>query len=333
MITEKKASTVRDVAKFAGVSPATVSRVFNRSSPIKESTRQKVLAAADTLGYSPRETPSSRQGVLVMNVPSLGNPFYADIIEGAKSSAKHNDYTLCITEEEISAETLPDYLSVLGQVDAKGLIVLNYLDPDTRDAIYKRLPLVQCCEFDNDGDVSCVGIDNVHAAEKAVRHLISLGRSKIAFLNGPVSYKYSEYRLRGYQKVLKEHGIELTPEWCVNLPDVTVDYAYATAVRLLTGTNIPDAIFTASDICAAGVIKAAVHKKFRVPEDIMVVGFDNIDISNMTMPSITTVNQPRFQIGFVACNILCEKIKDPSAEQQTIMMETELVIRESTSII
>lgn len=329
----KLKSNIRDVAKQAGVSPATVSRVFNHAEPMKEETRQKVLAAAKLLGYSPKEPVADNRSILVMNVPFIGNPFYSDIIKGAKSAATHNNCTLIITEETFTLETLPDYLSTLRHINAKGLIVLNYLTPETRDLINKKLPLVQCCEFDTNSQVSCVGIDNVHAAEKAVKHLVSLGRTKIAFLNGPSSYKYSEYRLKGYQKVLREYNLHPNPEWCINLPDITIDYAYATAIRLLTSNSIPDAIFTASDICAAGVIKAAVHKNFQVPEDIMVVGFDNIDISSMTMPSITTINQPRFQLGFVACNILCEKIKNPNAEQQTVLMETELVIRESTSAI
>lgn len=322
---------IRDVAKIAGVSPATVSRVFNHSEPMKEDTRQKVLAAAQSLGYLPRTSLANDQTVLVLNIPSFGNPFYSDIIQGAKSAAAHNDCVLIVTEENFTDKTLPEYLALLRQLNAKGLIVLNYLTAEMESVISRRLPLVQCCEFDNGSSSSCVGIDNVHAAEKAVKHLISQGRTKIAFLNGPSSFKYSEFRLRGYQKALQECGIPFRPDWCVNLPDITVDYAYATATQLLTGSNLPDAIFAAADICAAGVIKAAIHKKLRVPSDIMVVGFDNIDISSMTMPSITTINQPRFQLGFVACNLLCEKLKNPEAERQTILMEAELVIRESTS--
>lgn len=327
---QSQKNSIRDVAEKAGVSLSTVSRVFNQSSTVKEETKQKILEAAKSLGYNPRVV--ENRAILVLNVPTISNPFYSEIIKGAKASADSNQFDLLITESEFTDDNIASIIAKLQKIGARGLIALNYIPNRLVDVIKKKIPLVQCCEFAADSSASCVGIDNSLAAEKAIRHLLSCGRKRIAFLNGPKNYRYSTLRLEGYCKALQDAGIPIQNELIINLPDVSAELSYASTAKLISSEQPPDAIFTVSDVCAAAAMRAAAFKGLHVPRDIMIVGFDNIDISSMMIPSITTVNQPQYQMGFLSCDLLCEHIRDKTSKQQFITLDAELVVRESTSL-
>lgn len=321
-------SSIHDVAKEAGVSLSTVSRVFNQPKTVKDGTREKVLDAAQKLNYTPRA--QTARELLVINIPSISNPFYSEILNGAKASAELNQYDLFITQEILAGDNIDGYLSALKRCNAQGLITLNYLNGNLAGTIREHIPLVQCCEYGDDSNVSCVGIDNIDSVEKAMQHILAAGHDRIALLNGPEEYKYAQLRLEGYRKALRDAGLPINRDWIVHLPEISAEIAFASAVKMLSTGNIPNAFFAASDLCAAAVIRAVVYKGLRVPEDIVVVGFDNIEISSITVPSITTISQPRFQLGYIACDLLCEQIKNPDAEVQRVLLNTELIIREST---
>ncbi|MDE6406042.1 MAG: substrate-binding domain-containing protein, partial [Lachnospiraceae bacterium] len=195
-----------------------------------------------------------------------------------------------------------------------------------------RTPLVQCSEFNEVNDVSYITIDNLEATRKMLRYILNTGRRQIALINSdPARYTYAKLRLQGYYETLEQAGIAVNPQHIVTVPDGNFSTAVPAISALLKTANLPDAIFCASDIMAAAALRACALEGFRVPQDIMVAGFDNIDISVMTTPNITTINQPRHDMGFMACTQLLSMIADPMKLPQRFILDTELIIRESTA--
>jgi LacI family repressor for deo operon, udp, cdd, tsx, nupC, and nupG len=335
--TIKKKSTYQRIASDAGVSIATVSRLLTGASRVKEETRRKVLETMARHGYDLDELqanrPNQNGGVIILNIPSLGNPFYSRIVEGAKVAAHRHGCQFLLNEEHINDSTFPHIMRLINAVEAVGIITTNHIPPTILTQLSEILPLVQCCEYDTDLKIPYVSIDDIAAAKATMEYLFSLGRRRIAFINGPGRYKYARHRLQGYLDSLKKAGIPPEPGFIIQLPDVNFDLAVSAVMQLLSTGARPDAFFCASDVYAAAVIKSCNRLGLNVPRDIMVVGFDNIEIASMLDPTITTVNQPRYQLGFSSCNLLMELIGSPKCSVRNILLETELIVRESTSLI
>lgn len=324
--------TAVQIAEKANVSPATVSRVLNHRELVKSHTIQKVEAAMKELGFtfSVSETASFKeQPIIVLNIPGMENVFYQEIIRGVQVSAKAHGCYLLIHESPLKRSTLDDFCNLLLRVDAAGTIILNKISEDSLEKIRGIVPLVQCCEYNENANYPYVSIDDCQAAEMATEYLISCGRNKLAMINGPSSFKYAVKRQEGFLQALQNAQISVPKQWVVQLPEINYEMAYAAICRLLNADVKPNAFFTISDVFAAAAIRAAKRFKLRVPEDIMIVGFDNIEFSMMTTPSITTVNQPKLQMGYTACEMLMELIENSHEEIKSILLETELVIRES----
>ncbi|MDY4692915.1 MAG: LacI family DNA-binding transcriptional regulator [Blautia sp.] len=324
--------TAAQIAEKASVSPATVSRFLNHRDLVKKATMQKIEIAMKELGYSVHlaESPScEEQPVIVLNIPGIENVFYQEVIRGAQISAKAHGCYLLIHQSPLKRSTLDDFCSLLARVKASGAIILNKIPEDSLDKIKNIVPLVQCCEYNEDADYPYVSIDDIRAAEMATEYLISCGRNKVAMINGPSGFKYSAKRQEGFLQALTNAGITVPRQWVVQLPEVNYEMAYAAICRLLNEDIKPNAFFTISDVFAAAAIRAAKRFHLNVPEDIMIVGFDNIEFSKMTTPSITTVNQPKLQMGYTACEMILELMENPQEEVKSILLDTELVIRES----
>lgn len=334
--TNNKKSTYQEIAQEARVSIATVSRILTGSSAVREETRLKVLDAMAKQGFDITELlinhPAPKNRIIIFNIPSLGNPFYSEIIRGAKFAAMRHHYQLLINEEQIDNTSFSDILNLAQKFDVAGMIVANYMPPDLLRKLNDTLPLVQCCEYNNELEIPFVSIDNVAAAKTSVEYLLSLGRQNIALINSPPRHRFARDRLKGYLDALEKAGIEQKKELIIQLPDKNYDMAISTASHLLDSAGKPDAFFCIDDVLAAAVIRVCARMSLRVPQDVMVVGFDNVDISFMMSPSITTTNQPRFHLGFSSCELLVELINNPDTPVRQILLETELVVRESTSL-
>lgn len=330
-----KKATYQEVAAQAGVSIATVSRIITGSSRVKEDTRERVLEVMAARGFNVtelRQAPRLRNsGLIIFNIPSTANPFYSPVVRGAKSAARQYGYQLLINEEHINDSTFPALTGLLHKLNPAGLITANHVPQNILKKLSGSLPLVQCCEFDGELDLPYVSIDDTAAARSAMEYLISQGRRNIAFLNGPLRYKYARLRFQGYLDSLEKAGIPRDPGLIVNLPEINYDTAVSAVSQLLGSGKTPDAFFCVSDVYAAAAIRACAKMNLRVPGDVMVAGFDNVDISYMTNPAITTVYQPKFQLGFSSCELLVELIANPGAKVRNILLETELVVRESTA--
>ena len=330
---QKKIRT-SDIAKLAGVSPATISRVLNHRELVKPETVFIVERALQELGLSlpsPISEKKNRKEVILVNCPQGTNPFYEEVISGVITSANaHGFYTL-LNYSPLNRGTIEDFLELIHKIKASGVITMSLLSTELLKTITKEVPLVQCCEYNKDSDCPYVSVDDFSAAENAVRYLISCGRNKIAILNGPSQYKYAKERLTGFQSAMEAAQLFVPSSWIVNVPEISYTMAYSIVTQLLASENRPNAIFAASDVLAAAIINAAKHYRIRIPHDLMVIGFDNIDLCQITRPTITSFNQPKQQLGFTACEILVENILSSGLSSHSMILSTELVIRESTA--
>ncbi len=324
--------TITDVANKAGVSLATVSRVLNNKSLVKEKTYQKVLYAIHETGYPfEPETKDSSSNLVFILLPSIENPFYSKIILGIQSAVERHGFQYLMHQSGNTNYTLPFIQKLLYDTNAAGIILLSPLsDPALLDELDHIVPVVQCTEFNEFSAKSCVSIDDLAASKSVVEYILSKGKRKIALLNGPLNFKYARKRLEGYLQAHKEAGVEVNEDLITTLPEINYEIAQTVVTHLLNNAACcPDAIFAVSDTIAAAALKSVRRAGLRVPEDVGIVGFDNTYISKLTEPALTTVNQPQSHMGGLAAELLIERIKNPAAVPRQLMLQTELIIRDS----
>lgn len=324
--------SINDIAEKAGVSIATVSRALNGSGSVKESTKQKILFAVSELDARTTHTEASNRNskIILASFPELTNPFYANIFKGISETASIHDYKVVFYQFEKYA--LPEAYSFFNEEPFyRGLIVAHAVpDYTILERISKKIPIVMCSEHSDASFVPYVAIDDKEATYNAVKYLIRSGKRKIGLINSSLRNNYAVHRERAFRKCLSDHKLAVNEKWIVHLAEINYSLSHTAASNLLSKEDRPDAFFCVSDVYAAAVINAAKTFDLSVPDDVSVVGFDNIDIASMTIPSITTVSQPTYQIGAQACKLLIEQIEYPSIPQRQIILNTELILREST---
>lgn len=324
--------TVVEVARLAGVSIATVSRVLNDSAKVRPSTVSAVIAAMDELGYPHEPVGAARRSEIVIVVqPNMDNPFYAKIIKGMQSAAKSHGLEVMVYPEGSIDAHLSKLTHLLSITNASGLILLSpVLDLEVLNQLDALVPLVQCAEYNENSPLPYVSVDDFTAAKNAVETLISRGRKRIALINGPEKYKYARQRYLGYAEALKQAGLPFDPTLTAHVTEMGFDSSLAVARQMLLSSVRPDAILATSDMFAAAVVKAASMEAIAIPEALSLISFDNTYISQMSHPSVTAVNMPQFQLGYMACEVLAERIQNPaSAQPKQYLLKTELVLRES----
>ena len=330
MKTKSMSPTISDVAKHAGVSIATVSRVLNSKNNVKDATKERVYSAMSELGYAYSSSNEEKSNLIIMVLPGLDNPFYDKIVQGIQSSCKSHQYDsmmyIC-KDMDIRYRKLIEYLRI---IRAHGIIILSpFSTSEPLYTINEIAPLVQCVEYHENCPFPYVGVDDFSAAKNASQHLINRGRRRIAFINGPQKYQVYRRRYEGYGEAMKSAGLPLEPAYSVHVKEMGYDYALSAASQLLQLKERPDAILAASDVYAAASIKAAAAAGLQVPHDISIIGFDNTYLSSICHPTITAVNLPQFQLGYKAGEMLAERIRNPQGELQNSLLNTELVIRDS----
>lgn len=323
--------TITEVAAHAGVSIATVSRVLNDKGNVRASTVERVSAAVDQLGYAREELGRpARKGLVVVVLPNLDNPFYAKIVKGIQVSAKNRGLETLVFAESNLDDHSARLTDLLRMIDAGGCILLSPVnDENVLAAIDRVAPLVQCAEYNEKSALPYVGVDDFAAARSAVHTLLQRGRRRVALINGPEKYKYARQRYRGYAEALREAGIAVDPALVCRVTEMGFDSSFAVARQLLTACERPDAILAASDMFAAAVVKAASTEGVQIPADCSLIGFDNTFISMVSHPSVAAVNMPQFQLGYMACEVLGDRMQNPSGESRHLLLKTELVLRDS----
>lgn len=329
------AATIQDVAKAAGVSVATVSRVINNSPSVSGNTRDTVMEAIQKLNYQPnllgRNLRRTETRLVLVLLPSIANPFYARVVKGIEDVAHKNGYNilLCNTDAEQNRERI--YLDLLKSRLADGVVFLApELSQEELTGIGRNYPVVQCCEYKEGAMVSRVSIDNFGAAYKAVRHLTGLGHRRIAMISARNNFLSTLRRQEGYRQALMDAGLE-RDETLIRFGDYGFNSGLRAANQLLALKERPTAIFSISDIMAIGAIRAARECGLCVPDDLAVMGFDNISFASMNHPKLTTISQPKYELGCVAMELLLSQIRAEMKEPQEVFLENELIIRESTT--
>ena len=312
-----------DVAKLAGVSTATVSRVLSGHPSVKEETRLRVEAACKTLNYrvstAARSLRTAESRLVLAMVPDFSRPFYSDVLQGITHTAHENDYEVLVCETlELSAHERA-FDRMLGTRMHDGAISMSPLDTQRIGSDEMRdMPAVACLETETNSRLPRVCINDRQAAKDAVLYLLSKGHRRIAMINGDADHLYAQLRRSGYLDALREAGLDERPAYVQNANGYDVALGELAARRLLAIDERPTAIFAASDLLAIGAIKAALSSGLEVPRDLAVVGFDDTPIAEIFEPALTTIAQPRRRIGEEAMRLLLHRIKGEMPESVTL---------------
>ena len=326
--------TIMDVAQEAGVSYATVSRVVNNKGYIKPETRERVMRAVTRLGYvvnqQARSLASGRSQVVGLLVPGVESAYIGEIIRGIDEELVSASYDLMLYTAHRRRTRESAYVAALTQGMADGLLLVLPRDPSAYlETLRQRgFPYVLIDHQGVDDVGPAVGATNRQGGYDATRHLIELGHRRIGFITGRLEHGCSRDRLAGYQAALTEHGLDADPQ-LVREGDFTQPAGFRAARELLALLERPTAIFASNDVMAFGVMEAARVGGLRIPEDISIVGFDDIPQALHVHPPLTTIRQPLEQMGRLAARMLLRQIDDRRQPAERIDLPTELIVRDS----
>ncbi|MFD1851394.1 LacI family DNA-binding transcriptional regulator [Oceanobacillus bengalensis] len=325
-------ANIQQIARKAGVSVATVSRVLNNANLVTPQTRSKVESAIKELNYEPsmlgRNLRNSESRLMLVLLPSISNPFYNEIINGIQNTAIANNYNILLCETDSKAERENIYLNMIKNKLADGVISMDpTINMEKLNELAENHPVILCSEYEEGGSIPYITTDSELAAYQAVKYLIQLGNEKIALINSDEKFLYARLRRAGYERALKEFNLPIRDQWIYHTKDLEFQDGVQAMRMLLQLEERPQAVFAVSDTLAIGALKA-LNSGVQAFESIAVVGFDNISFSNMTNPTLTTVSQPMYKMGCLAANMLMSSIKGEKVEN--IVLDHELIIREST---
>ncbi len=335
-----KRATIGDVAQLAGVSTATVSRVLHTPELVSDSTRKAVHSAINktnyTLNLAARNLRQQRSNAIVVLVPDIGNTFFSEILAGIERVASSAGQTILIGHTAHDQLREEKYLNNLLNSQADGALLLNGHLPDSvaakiRETPGRRLPIVSVSEALADQIVPHVGIDNAGAAALATQYLLDHGHRHIVHLRGPASNILTGQRTSGFARTMKAAGLQVSPDMLLD-GDFTIESGIAAAAVLIAAGLMPDAVFCANDEMAIGLMSRLAEHGIRVPQDVSVIGFDDIAFSRTAQPALTTIHQPRAEIGERATQTLLELIAgDTDVGNLITTLPADLVERASVA--
>lgn len=327
--------TIRDVAARAGVSHQTVSRVINNSKRVRPATRARVEKAIAELGYRPnaiaRHMARGHTSTLACIAPNLTDYTFVSIIDGAETDARHHDYFLlsASARDEETFICLMDDLVDSRRVE--GIMVINpYAD---RRSMHLPLdfPTVFAGAQPREGEINSIALDDEMVGHEATRHLLDLLHRDIAMITGPMSEDATQDRCQGYERALREVGIESEPHWVIE-GDWSARSGHDALMQLATADSLPSAIFAQNDLMAAGVMRATKDLGLEVPHNLSVIGVDDIPLSAFLDPPLDTFHQDFQLIGHKAASLLIQSINQPDAHSRQLRLPAELIERRSTTV-
>lgn len=327
--------TINEIAKQCNVSIATVSRVLNGKENVKVETRNKIMHFVESIDkdHTLLQKLEANTGDLIVIITFEDyNPILAPFAKGVYECAKSKGYQAvhynCYNR---SNEMIKNFEYIITRMNVAGFICINTLkDVTIMERLSLKIPFVICYEQYCSENISSVGVDDYEASRTAINYLISIGRKKIALLNGDSTFSFTKRREKGYRDALEAAGMKIEEKYIRRVSDFNYNLGRNAAGNLLQSEDRPDAIFAISDTFAAAVIKEASALNISVPNELAIVGFDNTEVSTMTTPSITTVGQPHYQIGYQGCSILINKIMNPKSPCSQNWINYEFNVREST---
>jgi LacI family repressor for deo operon, udp, cdd, tsx, nupC, and nupG len=330
-------ATIQDVARAAGVSTATVSRVFSAPELVIETTRQRVMAVVAQLGYEPNFAAKSlrtlRTEKILVTVPDISNPFFSQVIRGVEEAALAAGYSVLLGDTRHEEAREEQYAAMFRRKEADGLIFLGHRLPETlADMVASkgaRTPIVNGCEFRPGLAVSSAHIDNEGAAAEVMEHLYGLGHARIGVVTGPLASPISSDRLSGVLSAAQRHGRASALR--ISIGDFSIESGVRQAGELLDEPGRPTAIFCFSDEMAMGALEAIRRRGLSCPKDVSLVGFDDIRFARHLDPQLTTVSQPMEEIGHEVVRLLLDILSGRATTLQNVTLPHELVVRASTA--
>jgi DNA-binding LacI/PurR family transcriptional regulator len=330
------AASMKDVARLAGVSIKTVSNVVNDYPFVSVATRSRVRAAVDALDYRPntsaRGLRTGRTDLISLAVPALDEPYFAELASLVVAAAERRGWTVVI--EQTGGDRGREKLAAAGSRTHRidGVIISpSALTGTDIAALARQRPLVLLGERFPDSAADHVAIDSVRAAHEATRHLIELGRHRIAFLGAHARLRTAVARLSGYQAALAEAGRQPDKELIARASPSRRAGGAAAMARLLTASRPPDAVFCVNDLLAMGALRTLLSAGLRVPEDVAVVGFDDVEEAGFSTPSLTSIAPDKHEIAEVSVDLLCRRVRDGTTGPPVeAVAGHRLQVREST---
>ncbi len=335
-----KVATIQDVARAAGVSAATVSRALSTPDVVAEKTREAVLVAVESTGYRVNQAARSlrrqRAGAILVLVPNLGNPFFSQILAGIGSRLAETDYAILIADtanQPSAMRYLNDYLSD-SRID--GIVVLDGNVPVSDVSALQTGPgqcrVIFACEWVQDAPCPSVRSDNAKGASLAVQHLFDQGHRKIAHVTGPRGNVLTRARRTGMLAERQRLNLPVRDEWIIR-GDFSLKSGYDAGEKILAMQDRPTAVFCASDQVAFGLISKLTEAGMRVPQDISVVGFDDIEQAEYSVPRLTTIRQDRQLLGETAADLMVHRLEDDANVPENLvkLLNVQLVVRDSTA--
>ncbi|WP_074683408.1 LacI family DNA-binding transcriptional regulator [Priestia aryabhattai] len=323
---------MKDIAKMVNVSPATVSRVLRQPNLVNKETREKVLKTIKELNYQPHMIASQfrtkkTKSILVL-IPDISDPFFAQVLRGIEHTAVKHGYKVLLGDTENNVQR--EFIGLLFQKQVDGVILLTArVDEENLREISSQFPMVLACEYSELLDIPTVSIDNISSARKITEHLITLGHKRIAHITGPMDVIISRDRLIGYKQAMMIHDLKIESAY-IQEGSQGIESGYNQMIKLLSLDHLPTAVFVFNDEMAIGAIKAIKDSGMRIPDDIAIVAFDNLKISSLLEPSITTIHQPKYEMGKKAMTLLLKLINGENLTKKKYIMQDELIIRESS---
>ncbi|MCL4425026.1 MAG: LacI family transcriptional regulator [Firmicutes bacterium] len=327
---------MKDVARQANVSIATVSAVVNNSAYVSEELLARVTAAIQELGYRPnalaRSLKKNRSRILSLMVKDVTNPFYPEMISGAELAASEAGYGLILytTGDDMRREQSGLRSMLEYRVDGMLLAIVEEKNRSILDVVRKEgIPVVLINRRPEDYEGIYVGVDNEAAGRIATEHLISLGHKEIAFIGAKPDVMTSRNREKGYRRAMAENGLPV-PERLIRFCEYSDEKAYRAYQKLIAGGKIPGAIFSANDLMSFGAVRALLEAGLRIPEDVAVVGCDDIAFSGSFRVPLTTVHIPKYDIGKAGAELLIRMVESRSSVGlEPILLRPRLVVRQS----
>lgn len=326
--------TIKDIAKRANVSYATVSRALSGSSEISEETKNRILDLANEMGYTPntiaRGLVTKSTYTIGLIVPDITNPFFAEVAQGAGDCANQNGYNLFLCNSNWDNNREMESLNKLFSSRVDGIIITPVSDDISHIIdMNKKIPIVFAADKSSNAGISYVITDNHKAGSLATEYLIKLGHKRIAFIGGSKSDYGTSSRLRGYLDCLEKHNIDVTPD--IIMPgQLTSNSGYTLVKEMLEKSELPTSILAFNDIVALGAIQAIEEYGLNVPKDISVIGFDDISFASLNKIQLTTVFQDKYKIGELSVKLLIDRITNKGIEENKHhILQPKLIIRKT----
>lgn len=335
-------TTIKEVAQLAGVSPSTVSRVISDSPRISDETKKVVREAMESLGYHPnaiaRSLVSKSTSTIGIVMPqsterAFLNPFFPQALSGVSAAAHEQGYCILLSTGDNEKDQLSSIESIVmgGRVDGV-IIMYSSVDNEVLDALKRmKVPAIVIGKPLKPKDVLYVDNDNVKASFEVTEKLIKNGHKKIALISGAFKLVVSLDRLDGYMNALKKYNIPFRKEFIVELSEFITKGAYERTMELLKSEDRPTAFVVTDDVMAFGVMDAIKESGLRIPEDIEIMSFNNVPSSELTNPSLTSVDIDAFSLGYEASKLIIEKIKG-EADRDKVIVPTKIVYRGSSRV-